>query len=324
MAKAQSPCSLRHSLWRSRRLQAAAIGYSFCLPWVIGILVFTAYPTLASFYLSFTRYNILQPPRFVGLQNYANLLFNDQRLRISVANSLYYTALYVPLSLSLSLLLALLLNARVRGVSVFRTIYYMPSLVPPVAATLLWKVILEPRQGLVNSLLMQLGVSSPPGWFSDARWSKPALLLLSLWTMGPAVLIFLASLKEVPSEMLEAATIDGAGAWRRFWNITIPMISPVILFNLVMAIINSFQVFTSAFVAGAAGTIAGGGLSGSAGGPLDSLLMYMVYLYAQAFRYFEMGYASAMAVVLFLVIMCLTVLIFRSSGRWVYYEGGVR
>ncbi|MGQ9555937.1 MAG: carbohydrate ABC transporter permease, partial [Anaerolineae bacterium] len=144
------------------------------------------------------------------------------------------------------------------------------------------------------------------------------------WGVGSATLIFLASLKEVPNEMIEAATIDGANAWRRFWGVTIPMISPVILFNLVMAVIGSFQVFTAAFVAGASGTVAGGGMTGAAGGPLDSLLMYMVYLYAQAFRYFEMGYASAMAVVLFIVIMLLTLAIFRSSGRWVYYEGGLR
>ncbi|MHB0878831.1 MAG: carbohydrate ABC transporter permease [Anaerolineae bacterium] len=308
----------------SKKARLALLGYAFCLPWIIGIIAFVAYPTLASFYFSFTKYNILQPPRFVGLQNYINLFTADPRLRVSVGNSLYYTLASVPLGMLSSLSLALLLNARVRAIGVFRTIYYMPSLVPPVAATLLWKVILEPRQGLVNSLLMRLGVSSPPGWFASAQWSKPALLVMSMWGVGAATLIFLASLKEVPAEMVEAATIDGAGFWRRFWSVTIPMISPVILFNLVMAVINSFQVFTSAFVAGASGTVAGGGLSGSAGGPLDSLLMYMVYLYAQAFRYFEMGYASAMAVVLFVVIVSLTVVIFRSSGRWVYYEGGMR
>ena len=300
------------------------MGYAICLPWLLGMLAFTAYPTLASFYFSFTRYNILQPPRFVGFLNYLNLFANDQRLRTSVGNSLYYTLLSVPLGMTSSLALALLPNARVRFIGVFRTIYYMPTLVPPVAATLLWKVILEPRQGLVNSVLMRLGVSSPPGWFADAQWAKPALLVMSMWGVGSATLIFLASLKEVPHEMIEAATIDGASAWRRFWGVTIPMISPVILFNLVMAVIGSFQVFTAAFVAGASGTVAGGGMTGAAGGPLDSLLMYMVYLYAQAFRYFEMGYASAMAVVLFIVIMLLTVAIFRSSGRWVYYEGGLR
>jgi multiple sugar transport system permease protein len=308
----------------SKKARLALLGYGFCLPWIIGILAFVAYPTLASFYFSFTKYNILQPPRFIGLQNYVHMFTADPRLRVSVGNSIYYTLTSVPLGMLSSLALALLLNARVRAIGVFRTIYYMPSLVPPVAATLLWKIILEPRQGLVNSLLMRLGVSSPPGWFADATWSKPALLMMSFWGVGSATLIFLASLKEVPNEMVEAATIDGANAWRRFWSITIPMISPVILFNLVMTIIGAFQVFTSAFVAGASGTVAGGGLSGSAGGPLDSLLMYMVYLYAEAFRYFEMGYASAMAVVLFLVIVGLTVAVFRSSGRWVYYEGGVR
>jgi multiple sugar transport system permease protein len=317
------PGQAQRGLRLSKRVRLAIMGYGFCLPWLLGILVFTAYPTVASFAFSFTKYNILQAPRYIGIHNYVQMFTNDQRLRISVANSIYYTALSVPLGMASSLALALLLNARVRFIGIFRTIYYMPTLVPPVAATLLWKVLLEPRQGLVNALLVRLGLH-PLGWFADPKWSKPALLLMSMWGIGSATLIFLASLKEVPAEMVEAATIDGAGSWRRFWSVTIPMISPVILFNLVMAVIGSFQVFTAAFVAGSSGAQMAGGVSGTAGGPLDSLLMYMVYLYAQAFRYFEMGYASAMAVVLFIVIMILTLLIFRSSGRWVYYEGGVR
>ncbi len=304
------------------RIRTAITGYVFVLPWLLSILAFTAYPTLASLYFSFTRYNILQPPRFVGLANYATMFTNDKRLLRSVYNSAYYSILSVPLGMISSLSLAVLLNARVRLVGFYRTLYYMPSLVPPVAGTLLWMLILDPRQGLLNTALGALGLPHL-GWFRDPVWSKPALLLMSLWGVGSGTLIFLASLKEVPHELLEAATIDGATAWRRFWRVTIPMISPVILFNLVMSVLGSFQVFTSAFVAGAQGGIEGG-VSGGAGGPLDSLLMYMVYLYTQAFRYFEMGYASAMAVVLFVVIMGLTLLIFRSSGRWVYYEGGAK
>jgi len=249
----------------------------------------------------------------------------DPRLWKSVYNSAYYSLLSVPLGLVSSLALALLLNAQVRAVGIYRTIYYLPSLVPPVAGTLLFMLIMDPRQGLLNAALHSLGLPKL-GWFQSPTWSKPALLIMSVWGIGSGTLIFLASLKEVPRELLEAATIDGSGPWRRFWNVTIPMISPVILFNLVMGILGSFQVFTSAYIAGsgAGGGLAGGGPSGTAGGPLDSLLMYMVYLYTQAFRYFEMGYASAMAVVLFLVIMIVTLVIFKSSGRWVYYEGAQR
>ncbi len=201
----------------------------------------------------------------------------------------------------------------------------MPSLVPPVAGTLLWMLMMDPRQGLINAALEFVGLPRL-GWFTSPVWSKPALIVMGMWGIGSGTLIYLAGLKEVPHELLEAATIDGAGAWRRFWRVTIPMISPVILFNLVMTIIGSFGTFTSAFVAGSGsgGGLSGGGPTGTAGGPLESLLVYMLYLYAQAFRYFEMGYASAMAVVLFLVIMALTVAIFVSSGRWVYYEGATR
>ena len=315
------------SLWLRlpRQLRTDITGYAFCAAWIASILIFTLYPTLASFFFSFHKYNVIQSPRFIGLTNYVNMFTRDPRLMKSVYNSAYYSLISVPLGLTSSLALALLLNAHVRGVGLYRTIYYLPSLVPPVAGTLLFMLIMNPRQGLLNAALQSVGLPRL-GWFEHPTWSKPALLIMSMWGIGSSTLIFLASLKEVPRELLEAATIDGAGAWRRFRNVTIPMISPVILFNLVMGILGSFQVFTGAYIAGSGsgGGLAGGGPSGTAGGPLDSLLMYMVYLYTQAFRYFEMGYASAMAVVLFLVIMALTLLIFRSSGRWVYYEGARR
>ena len=315
------------SLWLRlpKQWRTDITGYLFCLPWLLSILIFTTYPTVASFVFSFFKYNVIQTPRFIGLTNYINMFTRDPRLWKSVYNSAYYSLLSVPLGLTTSLALALLLNAQVRGVGVYRTIYYLPSLVPPVAGTLLFMLIMDPRQGLLNAALSSLGLPKL-GWFQSPTWSKPALLIMSMWGIGSGTLIFLASLKEVPRELLEAATIDGAGAWRRFSSVTIPMISPVILFNLVMGILGSFQVFTSAYVAGSGsgGGLAGGGPSGTAGGPLDSLLMYMVYLYTQAFRYFEMGYASAMAVVLFIVIMIITLVIFKSSGRWVYYEGARR
>ncbi len=308
-----------------RQVRTDITGYAFCSLWILSILIFTLYPTLASFFYSFHKYNVIQPPRFIGLDNYINMFIRDPRLLKSIYNSAYYSLISVPLGLVSSLLLAMLLNAQVRGVGIYRTIYYLPTLVPPVAGTLLFMLVMDPRQGLLNAGLEAIGLPRL-GWFNHPTWSKPALLIMSMWGIGSSTLIFLASLKEVPHEMKEAATIDGADSWRRFRSITIPMISPVILFNLVMGVLGSFQVFTSAFVAGSGsgGGLAGGGPSGSAGGPLDSLLMYMVYLYTQAFRYFEMGYASAMAVVLFLVVMALTVLIFRSSGTWVYYEGARR
>ncbi len=307
-----------------KQLRTDISGYVFCGPWILSILIFTAYPTLASLYFSFTKYNVIQPPHWLGLRNYANMFTRDERLFRSIYNTAYLTLLGVPLTMVSSLTLAVLLSARVKLVGFYRTLYYLPSLVPPVAGTLLWMLIMDPRQGLLNAGLEAIGLPRL-GWLQDPVWSKPALLVMSMWGIGSGTLIFLASLKEVPHELLEAATIDGAGAWRRFWGVTIAMISPVILFNLVMAIIGSFGTFTVAFVAGSG---SGGGLSGgptgTAGGPLESLLVYMLYLYAQAFRYFEMGYASAMAVILFLVIMALTLAIFLSSGRWVYYEGGMR
>jgi multiple sugar transport system permease protein len=308
-----------------RQLRTDISGYAFLLPWLLSILIFTAYPTLASLFFSFNKYNVIQPPHFIGLANYVNMFTRDPRMARSVYNSIYYTAISVPLGMFTSLSLAVLLNARVRAVGFFRTLYYMPSLVPPVAGTLLFLLIMDPRQGLLNEGLRAVGLK-PLGWFTDPTWSKPAMIIMSMWGIGSGTLIFLASLKEVPTELMEAATIDGANAWRRFTRIVLPMISPVILFNLVMSFLGSFQVFTGAFIAGSGsgGGLSGGGPSGSAGGPLDSLLMYMVYLYAQAFRYFEMGYASAMAVVLFMVIMAITIAIFRSSGRWVYYEGAMR
>jgi multiple sugar transport system permease protein len=317
----------QQSLWLRlpHQVRTDIAGYLFVLPWILSILIFTAYPTAASFFFSFTKYNVIQSPRFIALANYVNMFTNDGRLAKSVFNSIYYTVAIVPLGMISSLSLAVLLSARVRFVGVFRTLYYIPSLVPAVAGTLLFVLIMDPRQGLLNAGLRSLGFKAV-GWFNDPTWSKPALIIMNMWGIGSSTLIFLASLKEVSAELMEAATIDGANSWRRFWSITIPMISPVILFNLVMSFLGSFQVFTGAFIAGSGsgGGLSGGGPSGATGGPLDSLLMYMVYLYAQAFRYFEMGYASAMAVVLFLVIMALTVGIFRSSGRWVYYEGATR
>jgi multiple sugar transport system permease protein len=290
----------------------ARAGLCFVLPWLLSLLIFTLYPVFAALYFSFTDYNIVQPPHWVGLQNYRTMFTTDPGFWISVKNSAYYALISVPLQLILSLLLALILNFRARGIGIYRTLFYLPALAPPVAGTIIFILMFDPDNGLINAVLEGIGLPAV-GWFADPAWAKPALIILSLWGVGSGALIFLAGLKEIPQSLLEAAAIDGAGAWQRFVHITIPLLTPVILFNLVMGVIGSFQVFTQALVIG-----------GTTGKPLESTLMFMVHIYRNAFRYFAMGYASALAVVLFLVVLVITLVIFRSSSAWVYYEGGAR
>jgi len=292
----------------ARRREAIA-GLLFTLPWIISLLAFTAYPVLASAFYSFTQYTIVQPPQWVGLENYQTMLTSDPSFWIAVRNSTYYALVSVPLGLVVSLLLALILNMSAKGIGAYRTIFYLPVLAPPVVSTIIFMLMFSPEGGLVNTMLRAVGIPAP-GWLTDPAWSKPTLVLLSLWGLGASTLIFLAGLKEVPQSLLESAAIDGAGPMRRLWHVTIPLLSPVILFNLVMGVINSFQVFTSAFVVG-----------GTTGEPVESTLMYVVLIYRNAFRYFAMGYASALSVVLFLAILAITLLIFWTSRKWVFYAG---
>ena len=305
---------------RSRILRQNLKGYAFISPWLLGLFIFSAYPLVASFYFSFTKYTVLKPPVWIGVANYVNMVTQDPVYFKSVSNTLYYGLISVPLGLIFSLFLALVLNQAVTGIGIYRTIYYLPSIVPPVAGTLIWMLLLDPGNGLVNNWLRGLGVSRPPGWFRDADWSKPALIIMALWGAGGTMLIFLAGLKDIPKVYYEAAEIDGANGWFRLLNITLPLLTPVIFFNLIMGIIGSFGVFTSAYIAGGSSGGGGYGPGGTAGGPLDSMLMYMLLLYRYAFRYFEMGYASAMAVTMFLAILLLTLALIKTSGRWVYYE----
>src|SRR5262245_15646591 len=306
----------------SRQLRRDLRAYLFLSPWLIGLLAFTTYPTLASFYFSLTRYNILNPPRWVGTDNFVKLFTKDPLFWTTVWNTIYYTLLSVPLGLALALGLALLLNQRRGGIGLYRTAFYLPSLVPTVVITLVWSVMLDPRLGLVNTALRAVGLPGP-GWLRSSEWSKPALILMALWSgRGAASLIFLAGLKDIPASLLDAAMIDGANAWQRFRHVVLPLLTPTIFFNLIIGIINSFQVFVIAFIATSAAGVAGSG-TGTAG-PLNSLLMYMVLLYRNAFRYFDMGYASAMAVVMFVVLVLLTLAVVRSSDYWVHYEGGLR
>ncbi len=304
---------LRFSRTARRNLAA----YLFITPWIISLLLFTAYPVLASFYFSFTKYTVLNPPQWIGLSNFDTMFRKDPLFWKSVWNTAYYTFFSVPLGLLVALALALLLNTRSRGIGVYRTIYYLPGLMPAVATALLWYVILDPRLGLLNQALAALGLPKL-GWMRSAAWSKPALILIHIWGgTGVPMLIFLAGLKDIPVSLLEAATIDGANPWQRFWRVVMPLLTPTIFFNLIIGIINSFQVFTVAFVASSA--------TGDSGtGPLNSLLMYMIHLYRNGFRYFDMGYASAMAVAMFIALILITLALVRSSSAWVYYEVGGR
>jgi multiple sugar transport system permease protein len=294
-----------------RRREARA-GLLFVLPWLLSLLIFTTYPVLAAFYLSLTDYNVVQPPTWVGLQNYHTMLTADPAFWISVKNTAFYTLLAVPLGLAGSLALALLLNLRVRGLAVYRTLVYLPALTPPVVSTIIFIGMFDPEGGLINAILQQVGLPAL-GWLHDPTWAKPALIMMSLWGLGAGALIFLAGLQEIPQALLEAAAIDGAGPWLRFRHITLPLLTPVILFNLVVGVIGAFHVFTPALVSG-----------GTTGKPLESTLMLMVHIYRNAFRYFAMGYASALAVVLFLAVLMVTWAIFRSAQVWLYEVGDDR
>jgi len=280
--------------------------YLFITPWIFGFIVFTAGPVLASVFFSFNIYDVIQPPRWTGLDNYKALL-QDRLFWQSLKVTATYSLGAVPLGIILSLAIALVLNRDIRGVSVFRTVFYLPSVISGVAVSLLFMWIFNSDFGLLNYLLWKLFHIRGPAWIMDEHWVVPSLILMSLWGIGGGIVIYLAGLQGIPTELYEAAEIDGAGAWGKLLKITIPMMTPVIFFNLVTGIIGSFQVFTQAYVM-------------TAGGPHNASLFYVLYLYRNAFYYFKMGYASALAWVLFLVVLTLTLLVFRSSAIWVYYE----
>jgi multiple sugar transport system permease protein len=284
-------------------------GLLFVAPWLFGLIVFTIYPILASFYYSFTEYDIVSPPKFVGLANYQALLTTDPLFYKGVQNTLFYAAVAIPLNITVAIGVALLLNMRVRGMAIYRTIFFLPSIVPEIASAMLWAWILNPQFGLANALLRALGVPTI-GWLTDPAWAKPSLVVIGLWGFGASVVIFLAALQDVPEHLYEAAEIDGASAPQKVWNVTLPMLTPTIFFNLVLGVIGSFQYFTTAYV-----------LTGGEGGPASATLFYSLLLYRNAFKYFKMGYASAMAWMLFALVLAITLVIFKTSGRWVYYEG---
>jgi multiple sugar transport system permease protein len=305
----------RRSIWSSALRRREAIdGYVFILPWFLGLLIFILGPFIAGLYFSLTEYDGLTPPRWIGLQNYQNVLFNDDKFWLAVSNTVWYVGASVLPSVVLGLCLALLLNQKVRGITVFRTLFYMPSIVPAVASIALFIYILHDRFGLLNELLFNVFNVIGPRWLTSPAWSKPSLVLWSLWGLGSGMIIYLAGLQGVPEVLYEAAALDGAGALRRFWRITLPMISPTIFFVLTLGIIGSFQIFTPVFLLG------GSNYGQAAAGPMDSLLFWVVYIYNQGFFYFRMGYASALAWLLFIILVVLTLIQFRLANRWVYYE----
>lgn len=290
-------------------------------PWIIGFFSFTFYPMAASLYFSFTHYDLLSQPQWVGLANYKFMFTEDPYFWQSVRNTLYIIAIGVPLQVLFALGTAMVLTRPKRGRGLYRTLFYLPTMVPTVAATLGFVFLLNPS-GPVDTILRFLHLPQPL-WFQDPHWSKPGLILLSMWIAGNAMIIFLAALLDVPRELYEAADIEGAGPWQRFRRITLPMISPVILFSVVIGVIDGFQYFTQGYVAAASAS----GFTASSGAinlgyPQGSLTFYSIWLYQQAFDGFHMGYASALAWMLFLVIMACTLLLMKSSARWVYYQGG--
>ncbi len=289
-------------------------GWIFILPAVLGLMLFQLGPVLVSLGLSFTKYDIISRPQWHGVDNYVRLFSDDLWIK-SIQVTLKYVVLYVPASLLFAYFVALLMSGRVRGIAIWRTMWYLPSIVPSVAAAAIWRWGLHPEFGPINYPLKILGLPAPR-WLADPDWIVPSIVFIGLWGLGNSVLIFLAAITGVPQTFYEAAEVDGAGPWRKFRAITVPLTSSIIFFQLIIAIINSFQVFTSAFI------LFGSNAASSPAGPGNAALFYMLYMYRNAFGYFRNGYASAMAWLLFLTVALLTFVLFRTQNRWVYYEAG--
>ncbi|CAM4107915.1 sugar ABC transporter permease [Paenibacillus alkaliterrae] len=293
----------RRSLAREQNQTA----YLFLLPWLIGFFFLTAGPMLGSLYLSLTKYNLLSPPTWIGLDNYVQILTNDSTFSGSLLLTFKYVFISVPLRLAFALLVAVVLNKGIRALGIYRTIYYIPSLLGgSVAIAIVWRQIFD-STGAVNKVLSWLGIQGP-SWISHPDYIVYTIITLSIWQFGSAMVIFLAGLKQIPADLYEAAQVDGARKWNQFFSITLPMLSPVIFFNLIMSIIHSFQAFTPAFVIG-----------DGRGGPLDATMFYTLYLYLKGFSFFDMGYASALAWIMLLIIGGFTAIVFVTSKYWVFY-----
>lgn len=293
------------------------VGLCFIGPWIIGFLAFTVIPLATSLYYSFTNYNGLNVNDWVGFRNYKQIFTTDPYIRTAIYNTLYLAVLGVAIGCSLALILAFLLNQKVRGIGIYRTLYYLPTMLPIVVSAFVFTLVLDPSTGVVNSVLGWFGIDGP-GWLYSTTWSKPALVILGLWGIGNTVVIYLAGLQDIPKYLIEAATVDGAGWWARLRNVTLPMLSPIIFFNVLLAVISAFQNFISIFYL----TSSGGGAS--LGGPANTTLTWGLLIYENAFINSQIGYASAMSWLMFLFVMIVTVAMFGLSRRWVYYEGGSR
>lgn len=299
--------------WRGMSRQAkmeALAGYAFIFPWILGFIFFVAGPIIASFAISFLNWHIVIDPHWVGLRNYRKIFTDDKDFIQALKVTITYAAATLPLSLVLGLGISLLLNMKIRGMNIYRTLFYIPVVLPGVAVILLWVWIFNPEFGIINHLLSLIGIEGPR-WFYSPRWALPGLILQSLWGVGGGAVIYLAGLQNIPPHLYEAAEVDGANRWHRFWKITIPLLTPTLFFQLVMNLIGSFQAFVSSFVA-------------TGGGPLKSTFFYMLYIYRTAFTSFRMGYGAALSWILAMVILVITVLVFKSSPLWVYYEAEQR
>jgi multiple sugar transport system permease protein len=292
------------------RRKEARFFWLFISPWIVGFVVFLLGPMLASVYLSFTDWDSFTDPNWVGFANYARLLTEDEVFHKSLWNTFYFAFFSVPLGMAIALWLAALLNKKVRARKIFRTLVYLPHLVPIVAVALIFQMVLAPDAGPLNKFLAVFGVDGP-AWLFDSDWVKPAIILLSLWQAGGATVLLLAGMKGIPQEFYEAAEIDGASSRRQFWSITFPQLTPIIFFNLIMGIIGAFQVFAQVYIL-------------TQGGPDNASQMVVPLLFTEAFRNYRMGYASAISWVLFLIVMALTVLAFVTARKWVFYETEVK
>ncbi len=292
-----------------RALRHNLEGWLFASPWIVGFFLWTLGPMVASLIIAFTEWDLISPPRWVGLANVRGM-FQDELVAKSLIVTTNYAFISVPLHIIFGLALALLLNTRIIGLRFYRTAFYLPSVLSGVAVALLWRWLFSTEFGLFNVLLSYLGIRGP-SWLGDPNWALPSLILMSLWGVGAGAIIYLAGLQGIPTDLYEAAEVDGVRGWERFWHITLPMMTPVLFFQLVTGIIGALQVFTQAYIM-------------TNGGPNNATLFFLLYLYRNAFQYFRMGYASALAWVLFLYILMLTLIVYRSSNLWVYYEGEER
>lgn len=307
---ANSPAMLSRRWWAKQSTRNTINGVLFAAPWLIGLLLFWIYPTIASAYYSFTKFNAVQTPQWVGLANYIELFTDDSDFLDAVYNTFYFAAVSIPLAVLFAFGLAMMLNAKVKGQVIYRTIYFLPTLVPEVALAFVWIYLFTPGSGLINVPFSWVGIYRMC-WLTCPEMARQTLVLLALWIIGQQVILYLAGLQDVPQDLYDAADVDGAGFFRKFWNVTVPIMTPVIFFHLVTSVIGAFQFFAIPYI-----------MTGGTGFPANSTLFYSIYLYKQAFQYFNMGYASALAWLLFLVTLVITLLIFRTSRLWVFYAGG--